>query len=469
MYPGACPRTAWTPGTPAQLRHGLHHRATQLLRARRSHVNLDRIHHSHELARASRDLLAGLRGGGGRCRRRSASSAAGSAAPAASPSASSAMCPAMACAASAASAIALAYRLPSCLILFSSASCLCTRAQSASNARRGACAPSLPTYALCFPRRFGLELVERAGLHGEGVGVRSAGTSPVAGSGGACRRSLTAVPTSGRTGSSACFTQHPGSRPILRLGFVLELLQQQLTPSARRAFFADRFFAFSASAPTCAPILPNRPCFGVGGRTPRHRRLARGTSASARLGTPGRGVDDEVPGRRGGGRRGRHRGGHRGRAAAGRSARALLRHLAPAGGFGRRRIRGRGGGIVEVRLVAGAVAGRPHGRREVRRTGCVMGSARGGGPARERARRGGGVRCQHVGRMGFFLVQESVTSATEMSKPTRGFGRGRRGSGHRRTCAFGHCDCHARRRARVRCRSGSGRRGARLVSSERLN
>ena len=79
------------------------------------------------------------------------------------------------------------------------------------------------------------------------------------------------------------------------------------------------------------------------------------------------------------------------------------------------------------------------------------------------------MRCQHVGRMGFFLVQESVTSATEMSKPTRGFGRGRRGSGHRRTCAVGHCDCHARRRARVRCRSGSGRRGARLVSSERLN
>ena len=64
-----------------------------------------------------------------------------------------------------------------------------------------------------------------------------------------------------------------------------------------------------------------------------------------------------------------------------------------------------------------------------------------------------------------FLVPESVTSATETKKPARAFGRGRRVSGQRRTCcAVGHCDCHARRRARVRCRSGLGRRGARASS-----
>ena len=40
-----------------------------------------------------------------------------------------------------------------------------------------------------------------------------------------------------------------------------------LPPSARRAFFAERFFAFSASEPTPEVIFPMRPCFGAGRRS----------------------------------------------------------------------------------------------------------------------------------------------------------------------------------------------------------
>lgn len=149
-------------------------------------------------------------------------------------------------------------------------------------------------------------------------------------------------------------------------------------------------------------------------------------------------------------------GGYRGYTGSGRT-RALTRHLSPptrrTSTLGRdlRLINRRGRGVVEVGLVAGAVPERVRGGREVRRGG--YGPWNEGGDVGNVEAGAGQVRVREF-RFSLGRPRTSRSRCTLKCARTRvARTRGRCVAGPR-TCAVGHCDCNARRRAPVRCRNG---------------
>ena len=234
-------------------------------------------------------------------------------------------------------------------------------------------------------------------------------------------------------------------------------------------FRALRLRAFSASefsSDVTAAMAPEMPLRGGGGAVGEVRcGQPAGWPARARRRVP-RGLHDFAV------RGGRHCaviavvcvwrprhvavGGYRGYTGSGRT-RALTRHLSPptrrTSTLGRdlRLINRRGRGVVEVGLVAGAVPERVRGGREVRRGG--YGPWNEGGDVGNVEAGAGQVRVREF-RVSLGRPRTSRSRCTLKCARTRvARTRGRCVAGPR-TCAVGHCDCNARRRAPVRCRNG---------------